>query len=65
VSIIEKFVQGKNKFSRIFLGKNILHSVIKARPIVRTSLRAERRSGPKLRLLATVELEMLCVSGRF
>ncbi len=50
---------------RIFVGKNILHSVPKARLIVGTSREAGKRSGPKLRLLATVEFEMLCVSGRF
>jgi hypothetical protein len=41
-----------------------VHSVVEAKLNVRTSQRSLKRSCLKLRLLATVESEMLCVPGR-
>ncbi len=64
---MEEFAQGKvNLAAFFFFGERyILQSVPKTRLIVRTSREAGKRSGPKLSWLATVDLEMLCISGRF
>jgi hypothetical protein len=47
------------------LGKNILHSALKARLSVRTSREAGKRSGSKLSWLVTVDSEQFLLVGGF
>ncbi len=55
-----KICPKKNRFSRVFLGKNIAHNAVKARPFVRALREAKRSCGLKLRWLATV-VQRCCV----